>query len=279
VVGTRPTLGGAWTLFAHICRHLTALGGNDSGVLRLTHITFACDEPARVAEFWAELLDGYSAEPAGASWLARGDGPELCFNRMRKSPTIELPIHLDVNVPDREAELQRVLELGGKLVETKSHAIGELSETWTVMRDPEGNGFCIQSPPSTQVRTIGNVTFSSAEPVALGKFWAAALGWPDEPIDQGFLQQLLDAGMDDRELESFYVTRETPTSRPRLLFQRREKSRPASYPIHLDFRADDHETDLERLTGLGATVVETKSDPDRTWTVMRDPESNPFCVE
>jgi hypothetical protein len=85
--------------------------------------------------------------------------------------------------------------------------------------------------------------------------------------------------MDERERESYYVTRETPTSRPRLLFQRREKSRPASYPIHLDLRADDRNAEIERLTGLGATVDETKSDAERTWTVMRDPESNPFCVE
>jgi predicted enzyme related to lactoylglutathione lyase len=244
-------------------------------MLRLNHITFACEEPERVAEFWAALLDGYSVEDN----FARGDGPELFFRKAEKSPTIELPIHLDVNVPDREAELQRVLELGGKLVETKSHQIGELSEVWTVMRDPEGNGFCIQSPPKTDTRRIGNVTFSCAEPVALGKFWAAALGWPDDPIDPGFIQTLLDAGMDERETTAFYVTRETPTSRPRLLFQRSEKSRPASYPIHLDFRADDREAELARLQQLGATVEEAKSDAERTWTVMRDPESNPFCVE
>ena len=118
-----------------------------------------------------------------------------------------------------------------------------------------------------------------ASPILLGKFWTGALGWPDEPIDEGFIQQLLDAGMDERETESFYVTRETPTSRPRFLFQRRERSRPDSYPIHLDFLADDREAELERLTGLGARVEETKSDDERTWTVMRDPESNPFCVE
>ncbi len=244
-------------------------------MLRLNHITFHCAEPQRVAEFWSTLLDGYTMDDN----FARGDGPELFFNKREKSPTIELPIHLDVNVPDREAELQRILELGGRLVETKSHQIDDLSETWTVMRDPEGNGFCIQSPPNTDARRIGNITFSCANPIPLGKFWAAALGWPDEPIDQGFIQQLLDAGMDERETESFYVTRETPTSRPRLLFQRREKSRPASYPIHLDFRTDDLEPELERLQQLGATVEETKSDDERTWTVMRDPESNPFCVE
>ena len=244
-------------------------------MLRLNHITFACEDPHRLAEFWASLLDGYSVEDN----FARGDGPELFFDKREKSPAIELPIHLDVNVPDREVELHRILELGGKLVETKSHQIGELTETWTVMRDPEGNGFCIQSPPKTPKRMIGNVTFSCAEPVVLGKFYAQALGWPDEDIDDEFIHQLLDAGMDPYETTAFYATRESPTSRPRLLFQRREKSRPVSYPIHLDFRTNDPDGEIGRLELLGATFEEERSDDGRTWVVMRDPESNPFCVE
>jgi predicted enzyme related to lactoylglutathione lyase len=248
-------------------------------VLQLNHITFACEEPQRLAEFWSELLDGYTAEAAGRSWRATGAGTELYFNRMQKSPTIELPIHLDVSVPDRDAELQRVLELGGSLVETRSHAVGELSETWTVMRDPEGNGFCLQAPPQTTSRFVGNVTFSCAEPQALGRFWADALGWPDEEVDETFLQQLRDGGLAERELTGFYVTRPAAGGRPRFLFQRREKSRPDSYPIHLDFLADEREAELERLKQLGGTVQETKTDDRGTWTVMRDPEGNPFCVD
>jgi len=249
-------------------------------VLRLKHITFACEDPQRVAEFWAQLLDGYTAEPSGESWRAHGDGPELFFNRMQKSPTIELPIHVDVNVPDRETELQRLLGLGARLVETKSHSVGELEETWTVMRDPEGNGFCIQSSPNAPPsRYIGDVTFSCAEPREFGRFWAEALGWPEEEVDESFLQQLRDGGIDERELTGFYVTRNPDGTRPRFLFQRREKSRPDSYPIHLDLRADDREAEIERLTGSGATVIETKTDKERTWTVMRDPDGNPFCVE
>lgn len=249
-------------------------------MLELRHITFACEDPQRVAEFWAQVLDGYMAETSGKSWRTHGDGPELFFNRMRKSPTIELPIHLDVNVPDREAELRRLLALGASLVETKSHSVGELAETWTVMRDPEGTGFCIQTPPNALPnRYVGNVTFSCAEPHELGGFWAAALGWPAEEVDEGFLQQLRDGGLDERELTGFYVTRNPDGSRPRFLFQRRERSRPDSYPIHLDFRTEDREAEIERLTGLGATLVETKTDADRTWTVMRDPDGNPFCVE
>jgi predicted enzyme related to lactoylglutathione lyase len=249
-------------------------------VLRLNHITFACEEPRRVAEFWTQALDGYSAEPSGQTYFGRGDGPELFFNRMAKSPTIEAPIHLDVNVPDREAELERLLGLGAKLVVTKTDAVGDFSETFTVMRDPEGNGFCIQTPhdPPTH-RYIGNVTFSAAAPRRLGAFWAAALGWPEEEIDPEFLRKLFAAGVDEREREAFYVTREAPSSRPRFLFQRRERSRPESYPIHLDFLSDDREAEVERLVGLGAAVEQTKTDERAAWTIMRDPEGNPFCVE
>ena len=250
-------------------------------MLRLLNITFSCNDPKRLAKFWATLLD-YEAVSAGDSWIAtdpRGEGTRLLFNRMEKSETIEVPIHVDVNVPDPEAELNRILQLGGQLVETRSDSIGDFSETWTVMRDPEGNGFCIQSPPKTPPhRYIGNVTFSCAEPRQLGAFWAEALGWPEEETDEGFLQQLRDAGVAERDLSGFYATRPPNAGRPRFLFQQREKSRPASYPIHLDFGADDRKAEVERLERAGASVVETKEGANLTFTILRDPEGNPFCV-
>jgi predicted enzyme related to lactoylglutathione lyase len=250
-------------------------------MLRLRNITFSCNDPERLAGFWATLLD-YEATSAGDSWIAtdpRGEGTRLLFNRMEKSETIEVPIHVDVNVPDREAELDRILQLGGQLVETRSDSIGDFSETWTVMRDPEGNGFCIQSPPKTPpYRYIGNVTFSCAEPPRLGAFWAEALGWPEEETDEGFMQKLRDAGVAERDLSAFYATRPPNAGRPRFLFQRREKSRPASYPIHLDFGADDRKAEVERLERAGASVVETKEGANLTFTILRDPEGNPFCV-
>jgi predicted enzyme related to lactoylglutathione lyase len=250
-------------------------------MLRLLNITFSCNDPERLAEFWGTLLD-YEAASAGDSWIAtdpRGEGTRLLFNRMEKSGTIEVPIHVDVNVPDREAELNRILQLGGRFVETRSDSIGDFSETWTVMRDPEGNGFCIQSPPKTPPhRYIGNVTFSCAEPRQLGAFWAEALGWPEEETDEGFLQQLRDAGVAERDLSGVYVTRPPNAGRPRFLFQRREKSRPASYPIHMDFGTDDREAEVKRLVRAGASVVETKEGANLTFTILRDPEENPFCV-
>jgi hypothetical protein len=47
--------------------------------------------------------------------------------------------------PLTEAEVQRLLGLGARIVATKTNRIqGVISETCTVMRDPEGNGFCVQ---------------------------------------------------------------------------------------------------------------------------------------
>jgi predicted enzyme related to lactoylglutathione lyase len=253
-------------------------------MLRLRHITFACAEPRRLAEFWSGVL-GYEPQERGESWAAvdmDGGGPELFFNLLPKSPTIELPVHLDVNVPDREAAVERLVRLGAKIVVTKTQEAGELKETWTVMRDPEGNGFCVQGPdPRRPGPYIGNITFACAEPRrVVGPFWARALGWREQEIPDDFLQMLRDANVDvDRELDAYYAIRESDTSAPRLLFQRREKSRPASHPIHLDVAADDRRREVERLVAAGASIAETKTHGDRTWTVLRDPEGTPFCVE
>jgi predicted enzyme related to lactoylglutathione lyase len=249
-------------------------------MLELVHITFACSDPGRVAEFWSALLD-YEATPAGDGWLAkdpRGEGTNLLFNRMEKSPTIQMPIHLDINVPDREAERERVLRLGGTLVEKKSFEIGELSGGCTVMRDPEGNGFCLEDGPEDAHNHIWNVSFSCADARELGRFWAFALGWPDENIDPALIRRFRDAGVREPELSGFHVTKPANGIPPRFYFQRRAKSWPESHPVHVDLGTDDRETEVERLTQLGASVVETKQGANLTFTVMRDPEGNPFCV-
>ena len=48
--------------------------------------------------------------------------------------------------------------------------------------------------------------------------------------------------------------------------------------IHLDLYADDQAAQVERLVGLGATVVRHHEDPDDDYVVLTDPEGNEFCV-
>ncbi len=130
----------------------------------LNNITFACEEPVRLAEFWAAAL-GYEPidvppevaaeaekaiergelDPTGWAMLANpeGTGPRLLFQRRPKTPTEHIPIHLDIHSDDRRSEVERLTGLGATFVEERSQKIGPYEEFWTVMKDPEGNGFCV----------------------------------------------------------------------------------------------------------------------------------------
>jgi hypothetical protein len=133
-------------------------------VARLNNIPFACEEPVRLAEFWREAL-GYEhietppevlaevekaiaageLDPTGWAMLVSpdGTGPRLLFQRRPKTPTTDIPIHLDLHADDRAAEVERLAGLGAAVVEERSQKIGPYEEFWTVMKDPEGNGFCV----------------------------------------------------------------------------------------------------------------------------------------
>ena len=126
----------------------------------IQNVTFACEEPDELATFWAETLD-YELEPippefadaleaAGhdpsdgrAIFDPTGDGPRLFFKRMPKSSTEHIPIHLDLAVPDRAEAVAELVERGATEIETKTFHIGPHEQMWTVMEDPEGNGFCV----------------------------------------------------------------------------------------------------------------------------------------
>lgn len=128
---------------------------------RVDNVTFACQDPGRLAAFWAAAL-GYEVQEAPPefmeAWVAAGRdpngaaaivdparrGPRLFFKKGPRSPTTHLPIHLDLGADDRAAEVARLVALGATEVETRSEVTGPWTETWTVMRDPEGNGFCVQ---------------------------------------------------------------------------------------------------------------------------------------
>lgn len=126
----------------------------------LSNITFACNDPARLAAFWAAAI-GYEVEPvppaiqeaierdgldpnmaAGAS-DPTGNGPRLFFEKKMAGRAGHMPIHLDIHSDDREADCERLVALGATLVEARSQAFGEYTLTWLYMKDPEGNGFCL----------------------------------------------------------------------------------------------------------------------------------------
>lgn len=119
---------------------------------QIQEIVFDCETPATLAEFWAELLDGYAVRRSSDAELARiaelgltaenaatvmldGPGPSICFQNVEGQQPDNNRVHFDIAVSDRAGEVARLKDLG---------ALPErVPPTYTVMRDPEGNQFCL----------------------------------------------------------------------------------------------------------------------------------------
>jgi hypothetical protein len=104
------------------------------------------------------------------------------------------------------------------------------------------------------------VVVDAADPVALGRWWAAALQWVvvnDDP-------------------EEFEI-RPAPDRVPGLLFARVPELKTLKNRLHLDFRPDDRDAAVARLLDLGATRADV-GQGEQSWIVLSDPEGNEFCV-
>lgn len=113
------------------------------------HITFDAHDPYAIAEFWSALT-GYKVSkedaPGDDEVLIESDQPGvpgLLFIRVPESKSVKNRIHLDIQPPNgtRDAEVERLAELGAKIIsdQRKAEGLG-----WVVMADPEGNEFCVE---------------------------------------------------------------------------------------------------------------------------------------
>ena len=138
------------------------------------------------------------------------------------------------------------------------------------------------------------VTFDSADPVALAAFWAEALHYLPAPPPRGFDSW-------EAALDSWGVPAEHRNDRtalvdpdgvgPRLFFQKVPEPKTAKNRVHLDLRAaagrppeersDALEAECERLVALGASRFRRlEADGiDEVCIVMQDPEGNEFCLD
>ncbi|MGQ0846971.1 MAG: VOC family protein [Sporichthyaceae bacterium] len=104
------------------------------------------------------------------------------------------------------------------------------------------------------------VVVDAGDPVALGRWWAAALGWV----------------VVDDDPEEFEI-RPAPDLVPGLLFARVPEAKQSKNRLHLDFRPLDRDTEVSRLLELGATLADV-GQGEATWVTLADPEGNEFCV-
>jgi len=112
---------------------------------RFTELVIDCANPARVAEFWAAVLD-YRVLQQSEQGVEIGapDGsvrPTLTFVPVPEAKTIKNRLHIDLNPTgqNQAAELERLLALGARQVDVGQGA----DVTWVVLADPEDNEFCL----------------------------------------------------------------------------------------------------------------------------------------
>ncbi|MEA2519648.1 MAG: hypothetical protein QOF49_1728 [Chloroflexota bacterium] len=108
-----------------------------------------------------------------------------------------------------------------------------------------------------------NVVVDVADHDVVVPFWEAALGWTAHRINDQFVG--LRAPAD--QAVAFDI-----------LFQKVPEPKTAKNRAHIDFDADDMDAEVERLVGLGASVLGHQSLGEFRWTVVADPEGNEFCV-
>lgn len=104
------------------------------------------------------------------------------------------------------------------------------------------------------------VIVHSADPTALGQWWAAALGWV-----------VVQASDDEFEI------RPAPDQMPGLDFVRADEIKKGKSRLHLDFRPDDQDAEVARLVAHGARRVDI-GQGEQSWVVLADPEGNEFCI-
>ena len=110
--------------------------------IRVSNVTVDCDNPTRVAEFWAAVLEGTVEARVPNAFLSMktAESGNFFFIRVPESKAAKNRLHLDLDTGGgREAEVERLLGLGATVVAEKD----EWGHRWTVLQDPEGNEFCV----------------------------------------------------------------------------------------------------------------------------------------
>jgi predicted enzyme related to lactoylglutathione lyase len=109
-----------------------------------------CRDPLRQAQFWAQAL-GYKVSQRNPDEFQvsdpTGTGGSLYFMKVPEPKVGKNRLHLDlVTSGSMEAEVTRLVGAGAQVVEVRQDpTFYDNPDRWTVMRDPEGNEFCVTS--------------------------------------------------------------------------------------------------------------------------------------
>jgi hypothetical protein len=111
-------------------------------VVGLAALAIDCADPPGLARWWSRLLGGeVEVDEEGDASLLTSDGLPIDFLRVPDTKTVKNRLHLDLRSTDLEEATRQAEALGA----TRADDIYD-GGRWQVMRDPEGNEFCLLRP-------------------------------------------------------------------------------------------------------------------------------------
>lgn len=113
---------------------------------RIDEVVFDCTDPASLAQFWAAILGGEPMVRDAAWHFVDVPGfTRLAFQRVPEGKAGKNRLHLDVAVSDIDRAVGPAVALGARVLgDRHSDAAG----TFQVLLDPEGNEWCLVTPPA-----------------------------------------------------------------------------------------------------------------------------------
>ncbi len=115
------------------------------GISGIAALAIDCDDPVLVATFWQRLLGGEIAMDDDGDVELTGGVIRLDFLKVphtsgdtAEAQTIKNKIHLDLRSYDYDGAITNALDAGATIADDVYDGTA-----WKVLRDPEGNEFCI----------------------------------------------------------------------------------------------------------------------------------------
>lgn len=119
------------------------------------NVTFDAEQPRTLGRFWSEVT-GYSVVDERDDFVRlRAPGHlgahHMLFIRVDDPTPGKNRVHVDLAAPEPDEEISRLVGLGASLVDEPQDRTPRWREgngvRWVVLRDPEGNEFCLGADP------------------------------------------------------------------------------------------------------------------------------------
>lgn len=236
--------------------------------LELVHLALDSLSPKSAATWWSQALgwprdvDAWHLEGVHPPPGEPGISVRFIASDQPKTRRNRLHFHLGcAGLSSRRARADQLISSGGRRADVGQGRSGKL-----VLRDPDGNEFCLAEPLQGYENTgvISEIVVPARHPDKLADFWAAVLGYER-------------ARAVNENGEPVIGLRRPDQTGPALTVVRSDEAPPRLGRIRMAVRGSlDTAHTVEHLVSLGAKT--RKDEHEEHAAVLHDPEGTAFCL-